>query len=130
MSNGWRIPAHALALTIVALLAAQPAAAQQARGLTPEDYYRLQVASEPSLSPDGNLVSFVATTIDRAQNRRVSDIWIAPADGSGAARQLTTVQSSRSPQWSPDGRRLAFISARQAANAATSARRRNHKSTF
>lgn len=113
--------ARALALLIVALLAARAAAAQPTRGITPEDYYQLQTVTEPSLSSDGKLVAYVVTRIDRKQNRRLSDIWVAATDGTGAPWPMTTSQSSRSPQWSPDGRRLAFISARPAPNAAPAA---------
>ncbi|MGH2385324.1 MAG: S9 family peptidase, partial [Candidatus Limnocylindria bacterium] len=44
-----------------------------------------------------------------------SSLWIAPADGSTAARQLTVgSKSDTTPQWSPDGRTLAFLSDRGA----------------
>ena len=47
------------------------------------------------------------------ENRRHSEIWIAPADGIASPRRLTTPAfSATSPGWSPDGRFLFFTSDR------------------
>ncbi|PYS58401.1 MAG: hypothetical protein DMF76_19320 [Acidobacteria bacterium] len=79
------------------------------RGITPEDYFSFEFVSDANVSPDGRLVSYVVTKIDRAQNRRNSSIWMAATDGrSRAPWQFTTSpQSSNSPRWSPDGKWLA-----------------------
>ena len=98
-----------------------PASAQQKQGLAPEDFYQLRTLADPDVSPDGKLVAFVVNGVDRKQNRRTSSIWVAPADGSEPAWQFSTVQSARGPQWSPDGRQMAFLSARPDADASASA---------
>jgi dipeptidyl aminopeptidase/acylaminoacyl peptidase len=86
---------------------------QATRGITPEDYYSFEFVSDPQLSPDGKLVAFVLTKVDRTQNRRNSSIWMAAVDGSRAPWQFTTSpQNTNSPRWSPDGRSLAFLSSR------------------
>jgi dipeptidyl aminopeptidase/acylaminoacyl peptidase len=83
------------------------------RGITAEDYFAFEFLSDPHISPDGKLVAYVVTKIDRAQNRRNSSIWMAAADGSRAPWQFTTsAQSTNSPRWSPDGTALAFLSTR------------------
>src|SRR3989454_10327370 len=85
------------------------------RGITPEDYYAFEFLSDPNISPDGKLVAYVVTKVDRPQNRRNSSIWMVATDGSRAPWQYTTSpQSSNSPRWSPDGRWLAFLSSRPA----------------
>jgi dipeptidyl aminopeptidase/acylaminoacyl peptidase len=94
------------------LLLCAAAGAAPKPGLTPDDFYQLRTITEPALSPDGKLVAFVVNAMDRAQNRRVSSIWIAAADGATPPREFTTEHSSRSPRWSPDGLALAFLSAR------------------
>ncbi len=68
--------------------------------------------SEPQLSPDGRFVAFTVQTIDLEANKKPKQIYIVPADG-GDARQITTAgSSSERPRWSPDSRRIAFISDR------------------
>ncbi len=82
------------------------------RGIAPEDYFSFQVAGDPHISPDGKLVAFTITAIDRKLNRKISQIWIAPTDASHKPWALTDAESATSPRWSPDGHSLAFLSAR------------------
>src|SRR5438067_1215730 len=101
------------------LINASASMAQTRRGVTPEDYFAFEFASDPNISPDGKVVVYVVTKIDRAQNRRNSSIWMANTDGSRAPWQFTTSpQSSNSPRWSPDGKSLAFLSSRPSESSA------------
>ncbi|MBA3354580.1 MAG: S9 family peptidase [Pyrinomonadaceae bacterium] len=100
--------AFCLAVCFVAL-AQQPVS----RGIAPEDYYAFEFVTDPQISPDGKLVAYVVTKVDRAQNRRATSIWMVATDGSRPPWQFTTSpQASNSPRWSPNGRWLAFLSSR------------------
>ena len=68
--------------------------------------------SEPRLSPDGKVVAFTVQTVNVDQNTKPKQIWVVPAAG-GAAQQLTHDGSmNERPRWSPDSKRIAFISNR------------------
>ena len=101
-------------------LAALPAAAQERRPVELEDYYRLKNAGSPALSPDGSRVAYVVSRVVEDENRRHSEVWLANADGTGAPVRLTSPSfSASSPEWTPDGRLLAFSSRRPGSDGRT-----------
>ena len=85
-----------------------------ARPLQLSDYYKVETASDPVISPDGRFVAFVRTYVIESENRRNTEIWLSPTDGSQAAVRLTnSAFSATAPRWSPDGKMLAFHSNRK-----------------
>jgi len=49
------------------------------------DYYRVETAGTPAISPDGRWVVFVRNTTVEAENQHHSELWISPSDGSTPA---------------------------------------------
>jgi len=91
----------------IRLLMAQPAAG----ALQPLDVFKLTYVSDPVLSPDGEQIAFVKNGFDIMTDRRDPDLWLVGFDGMGLRALATGAGSDRSPVWSPDGRRLAWLSA-------------------
>jgi dipeptidyl aminopeptidase/acylaminoacyl peptidase len=68
----------------------------------------------PVPSPDGRWVVFPVIEPAYDEKDQVSDLWIVPADGSGAARRLTSTRAGESGvAWSADSRRIAFVTRRE-----------------
>jgi acylaminoacyl-peptidase len=100
-----------ISLIVLVALAAITLQAQKKRGgLTVEDIFNLQTASDPQISPDGQRIVYVRGLADIMTDRRYSNLWIINADGANHRPVTTGIHSYSSPRWSPDGTRLAYIS--------------------
>lgn len=88
------------------------------RKMTIDDLWALNEIGGIALSPDGRRVAYVVLTDDKAGNVTHSAIWLLHLDEQGAAseppRQLTSgTKHDSGPVWSPDSRRLLFLSDRE-----------------
>src|SRR5512138_3872544 len=86
------------------LLFAATASAQPRRPMTLDDVLDLVQVTSPRISPDGRRVVYTVSELGKwKDNKRVTSIWMADADG-GNARKFLGHERDRNAAWSPDGK--------------------------
>ena len=79
------------------------------RALTPDDFYNMQIVTEPQVSPDGKWVAYVVSTNDRGADETRSAIWMVSWDGTQQIPLTNPAHDISSPRWSLDGRYLSYM---------------------
>ena len=92
--------------------AASATAAPGVPGPSFEQVISLRQLGSIAISPDGSSVAFEMRSTDWGDNRYDTEIWLARNGQPPFQLTRTAEGSSTSPQWSPDGRWLAFLAER------------------
>jgi dipeptidyl aminopeptidase/acylaminoacyl peptidase len=102
-----------VAFGLSVILLASFASAQQTGHYAVEDMLKIRRVGDPQVSPDGKRVVFTIGDVNVDANRTVTQIYIMSSAG-GDMKQLTnSAASSSSPRWSPDGKKIAYVTGDQ-----------------
>ena len=86
-----------------------PSEAQDKRLISIDEFMNATDLTAARLSADGSAAVFVTTDPDWTHNRFAFDLWMWQ-EKTGSTLPLTHSGHAREPQWSPDGKYIAFLS--------------------
>jgi len=101
-------------------ISAQESSAKQAPTATPapprkitiDDFFQIRDVSQPELSPDGQWVAYAVRTRMLKEDKNEQRLWMVSTRGGDAIPITAEGVSSSHPRWSPDGKYISFLSAR------------------
>ncbi len=85
--------------------------ARERTPITAEDLYRFRWLDHVRLDPTGRRVAWDVHRGDAEARENRAQIWVAETSG-GRGEVVTEGSRDRAPEWSPDGRHLAYLSKR------------------
>ena len=86
--------------------------AQNKLPLRPEDLLAVKDIVDLQLAPDGREILYVVKEVDLKAGQYVQTIWRVSTDGQKSPARLFTSSKDTAPQWSPDSRKVSFLSTR------------------
>ena len=114
LSTAAALAAGAPAAPTPATVAGSAPAAPPRRALELADFARMLDVDELSCSRDGRWILYTVEGADRGADERRSALWMVNWEGTENLRLSAPSESASGGKFSPDGRRIAFLSARGA----------------
>ena len=99
-----------LTFTLIAMIAPLVQAEENLAPFDAMDVFNLEWASDPRVSPDGKTIAYIRKSNDIMKDRERSNLWQISVDGTDHRPLYSGLKSIRSPRWSPNGEKLAFVS--------------------
>lgn len=96
--------------SLVNAAAADVAVELDERIFNPIDIFGLETASSVEISPDGQRIVYVRSSYDIMTDKARANLWVVNSDGTGHRPLRSDAHNHRSPRWSPDGSRIAYVS--------------------
>lgn len=81
------------------------------RAFKTDDFYNLKSPESAQISQDGNYIAYAIKEIDKEEDKYISNIFLWDVKNQ-RSRQITFSGKDNFPVFSPDGKRLAFVSDR------------------
>src|SRR5215510_3954164 len=68
----------------------------------------MESVGNPEISPDGRQIIFTRTWVDKVKDQYRSNLWITDLNGARIRELTSGARNDSAPEWSPDGKCLAF----------------------
>jgi len=112
----------ALRLAIFGIVWAIPLVAQETapkipRAITIDDFFEIREVSQPEISPDGQWIAYAARTRNLKEDKNEQRLWMISTHGGDALPLSAEGVTSSHVRWTPDGKYISFLSARDGGKA-------------